>query len=341
MKSAVTALLVLFLTAALPPGAGAAEEPYELTVGAFAAPGSPWAKSWQRFKENVEARSDGRIKVKLLTGGEAGGEHTAMTYVRRNRLQVGGFTLAGTASVVPELDMLLSPFFYDSREQVDFIMDEYLFDTFQSLFAAKGLELLRWVEVGWLNVFGKQPVMRPEDIADKRMRIQASRAAEIFAESLDAETVQMSFGDLIPSLQTGLVFGGETNIILYSVTGLGNEAPHLTMTRHAYDTGTVVANREWMQSLPKDLAEIVRDAFPSSQKARAAVRRVSRALLAQVEDMGARKYELTEAQRQRWREATAENAHILIETIGGDAQTVYDRMLEGRARWRAMHGDGS
>ena len=321
--------------------AQAGDASYELTVGAFAAPGSPWAQQWQAFKRNVEGQTDSRVAVKLLTGGEAGGEAAAMTYVRRNRLQVGGFTLSGTASVVPELDILLSPFFYDSREQVDFIMDEYLFETFQALFAEKNLELLQWVEVGWLHMYGKRPVLTPDDMANKRMRIQASRAAETLAASLDAEMVQMKFGDLIPSLQTGLVFGGETNMVLYGVTGLANEASHLTLTRHAYDTGTVVANLEWMRSLPDPLAEAVRSGFPPSDQARAQVRAVAKALLGKVQADGATIHRLSPDQRQRWLAATDDNADVLIERIGGRAREIYARMVEGRARWRAMHGGGS
>ncbi|RMB12250.1 TRAP-type C4-dicarboxylate transport system substrate-binding protein [Eilatimonas milleporae] len=318
-------------------GAGPTPDtPVKVTVGAFAAPGSPWDKQWKHFKQQAEGRSGGALAVKLLTKGEAGGEATTMTYIRRNRMQFGGFTLAGVASVVPELDILLTPFFFADRQELDFVMDEYLLDTFQDLFAEKNLVLAYWVEVGWLHMYGKSPVLQPADMTGRRMRVQASRAAQVLAGSLGAEMLQMEFADLIPSLQTGLVFGGETNAVLYSLTGLANEAPHMTLTRHTYDTGVIVGNKTWLDGLPSDLRDILLTAFPPSDQARAQVRAMAKALLAKLAGQGITLHELSDEERAVWQRVTSNNYRTLIDQIGGRAQDIYDRMVEGRAHWRHM-----
>ncbi|MBL4893910.1 MAG: TRAP transporter substrate-binding protein DctP, partial [Emcibacter sp.] len=185
--------------------------PIKLTVGAFAAPGTPWDKDWQIFRQNLERQEadEPTFKVKLLIRGEAGGEPVTMTNIRRNRLQFGGFTIGGASAVIPELSVLLSPYIFDSVEELDFVMDNFMLDLFQPLFAAKGLVLIRWVEVGWLNMYGRKPLLIPKDAAGYRLRSQASEASQAMMASLGGDLLQMPFHDLVPALQTGLVEGGE------------------------------------------------------------------------------------------------------------------------------------
>lgn len=318
-----------------------AEPQTKITVGAFAAPGTPWDKDWQTFKKNAESRSAGGINVKLLIRAETGGEPITMSNIRRNRIQFGGFTIAGAAAVVPELSVLLSPFFFQDRQELDYVMDEHLLEVFRPLFAEKNLYLVRWVEVGWLNMYGRRPIKVPSDAAGYKLRSQASEASQILMTSLGGDMLQMPFQDLIPALQTGLVEGGETSMVLYGVTGLGKEAPHLTLTRHAYDTGVVVANYNWFKSLPKETQFLIENAFPTSDEARASVRGMTAFLLDRVrKDPAANVHELTDGERAAWVHATKDNYKAIIADVGGRSQSIYDAMVEGRKAHRASLAEG-
>ena len=62
----VGALLVLSLALV---GPAVAEDPeFLMEVGTVAPKGSPWADQLQRFKAEVQERTDGRLKVKLRLG---------------------------------------------------------------------------------------------------------------------------------------------------------------------------------------------------------------------------------------------------------------------------------
>lgn len=331
------------LSAYLLGGVVHADEPrVKVTVGAFAAPGSPWDKDWQTFKRNSEGRSNGDIDIKLLIRGETGGEPVTMSNIRRNRIQFGGFTIGGASAIVPELSMLLTPFFFENRAELDYVMDEHLLDVFQPLFAEKNLVLVRWVEVGWLNFFGKTPILRPEDARGYALRSQASEASQVLMTSLGGDMLQMPFPDLIPALQTGLVKGGDTNMVLYGITGLGKEAPHLTLTRHAYDTGVVVANYKWFSNLSPEDQDTIRNAFPTSDEARAGVREMTKSLGAMVEaDPDITVHTLSEEERAAWIDATAGNADLIAREVGGKSQMIYDAMIAGRADYRARLAAGT
>lgn len=336
-------LALAMVAAAISCGAAMAGEPaIKVTVGAFAAPGSPWDTDWQTFRSNAEGRSNGAVDVKLLIRGETGGEPITMSNIRRNRLQFGGFTIGGASAIVPELSMLLTPFFFENRAELDYVMDEHLLDVFQPLFAEKNLVLIRWVDVGWLNFYGKTPILRPEDARGYALRSQASEASQVLMKSLGGDMIQMPFPDLIPALQTGLVKGGDTNMVLYGITGLGKEAPHLTLTRHAYDTGVVVANYKWFSGLSDQDQRLIKDAFPTSNEARAGVRAMTESLGAKVmADPDITVHTLSDADRAAWIDATAQNAELIARDVGGRAQMIYDAMLAGRADYRTRLAAGT
>ena len=330
----ISVLGLMIALASLADPATASEKPYKLTVTAFAAPGTPWDADWLTFSAYLETNAGDRIELKLLIRGEAGGEPIMISNIRRNRTQFGGFTLSGAAAVIPELAVLTSPYLFAGEEELDFVMDEYMLEAFQPLFAAKGLTLVRWAETGWLNMYGRKPLILPGDARGYRLRSQASVSSQILARSLGGDLLQMPFQDLIPALQTGLVQGGETNVILYSLTGIAGEAPHYTMTRHSYDTGVVVASKTWFDALPADLQQIVADAFPPSPDSRAAVRAMSRALEKSLTEKNVQLHELTASQRAAWVDATRDNHLQIIRESGDRSQEIYDIILEARRHYR-------
>ncbi|PCI46224.1 MAG: hypothetical protein COB49_08835 [Alphaproteobacteria bacterium] len=318
-------------------GSAHGQDPIKLAVGAFAAPGTPWDTDWQTFRENLDRKVPGEpdFEVKLLIRGEAGGEPVTMTNIRRNRLQFGGFSIGGASAVIPELSVLLSPYVFDSVEELDFVMDNFMLDIFQPMFAAKGLVLIRWVEIGWLHMYGRKPLITPKDARGYRLRSQASEASQAVMASLKGDMLQMPFHDLIPALQTGLVEGGETNIVLYSVTGISHEAPHLVLTRHAYDTGMIVASKKWYDGLSPKSQQRVYDAFPSSDGARAGVRKMASALLGMLKAKPeVTVHDLSPEQLLLWKEALQDNHREIIRKIGGRAGEIYQAMMAARKIYR-------
>lgn len=307
----------------------------KLTAGAFAAPGSPWDMDWQQFSRDLTENSNGEAKVKLLIRAETGGEPATMSAIRRNRIQFGGFTLGGASAIVPELSMLLTPFFFDTFEELDYVMDEHLLKVFRPLFAEKNLFLVSWTDVGWAHFYGRRPILHPRDAEGYSLRSQASEASQILMQSLGGDMLQMPFSDVIPALQTGLVEGGETNIILYGITGLDGEAPHLTLTRHSYDSGVVVANYKWFMGLSEADQNMILESYPKPAASRVRIRGFAKRVDAAVRAKpNVTIHTLSADERQEWVNATKGNAERIIQEIGGKAAEVYQAMIEGRRDYR-------
>jgi len=307
-------------------------------IGAVTVPGTPWYDMWITFGRDLEAHPDNALPVRFYIMSELGSEESQLSQLRRGRLQMGGYSLQGAASVVPELSVLLAPFLFDSYEEIDFIMDQYLAPFFAEEFAARGIYLLAPAEVGWTSIYGKTPLLSPDDLRGRKMRSSKALASQYLIEAVGADMVPLPFPDIIPSLQTGLIHGGESGTVFYGIAGVPREAPHLTLTRHSFDTGVVVANLAWLNSLPSAQRQAVLDSMMPAAGNRSLTRAAERDILENPARYGIIIHEPGTEDLAAWRAATRANHQRIIASSGPKAQAVYDLIQTGKAAFRALTG---
>lgn len=328
---AVAALVVAGMSAA-PLPLLYAEEPAEgLLYGravAFAQPKSPWDDQWQLFKANVA--KDETIDLDYFVHGERGGEEQMMHDIRRGRAHLGGMSLQGLSSTIPELTVAMAPYIFSSTAEVDYVYDEFLLDFFNELFAEKGLMILQWVEVGWTNLYTNgEPVVRPADARGMKLRGSPNVAARYFLEALDADSIPLSSADLVPALQTGLINGGLSSTVFHFFV-TRRYSTDFTLTRHSYDTGAVVVHKAWFDAASESQRETLRNAWPPSEEARAAVRNLVQFALDTMREEGIAIHELDENELARWRAATQDVTPRIIANVGGRAQAAYEAIERGK-----------
>ena len=307
-------------------------------VASLSAPGTPWHDEWLRFQQRVESRPDAGIELDMFITGQLGSEETVLSNLRRGRVQIGGFSLHGLATVVPELSVLLTPYLFDSRAEVDFIIDNYVTDIFNELFAEQGLSLLRWSEVGWNHIFCREPVLTPGDIQGVKIRASSAIGPQVFARRVGADNVPVAYAELITALQTGLLDCGQGGIGLYALSGIGREAPQLTLTYHIFDTGLIVANRDWLNSLPAEQRTVLLGSIESAEDSRRLLRAALQSILDEkLAELGVTVHELSPEQQALWRTAATGSHEEVLETTGGRAREVYDLIMAGK---RAFHTTG-
>jgi len=333
---------VLLLAALCAGGCGqnrqteADEEKLVVVVGAAGAINTPWHEGWLRFEQRVKEAAHPGLELQLFVNGQLGTEETIMANVRRGRVQYAGTSLHGTSSVVPELSVILAPYLFESYAEVDFVTDNYLTPLFTEMLAERGLTFLQWSEVGWNHVYCREPRLEPEAFRGVKMRASTAIAPQVFTETIGASNIPLPFDETLPALQTGLVECGQSGAGQYLLSGIAEEAPHYMLTRHAYDSGVQYANSQWYESLPEEARAVLLEALDDQQENRAIVRRaVAEQEREWQQDGRVAFHALSEAQRERWRQA-AKGAHkILLERIGGRAGEVYDRILAGKAEFAA------
>ena len=141
-------LTICFSTVMMPVHVEAGDAEYVIKFGTVAPDNTPWANHLKKIKTRVEKASGGRIKYKLFLGGAMGGEVEMVRSLRRGRLQCFGGSTAAVAegAAIPELQILELPYLFESFEEVDYILDNVVYDDFKTILKAKGFYMAYWMK---------------------------------------------------------------------------------------------------------------------------------------------------------------------------------------------------
>ena len=325
----LTILFTIVLFVAVP--SEGAEDDYLGTVGAATFPGDIGERIWLDYEKTVLARSEGKIRLRMLIRGETGGEESRMPSLLRGRVHVSSFSDSGMSRVVPEFGLLAAPFLFNSLEEVHFVVDNYLKQPYAELAADKGFVVLNWQDVGWLNIYGGKPLLAPADTSGYRMRSLQSSASVLFLQAIGADVIHIQRTELVSSLQTGLVEGGESSLVLYASGGEAEYAGHMTRTRHARQFGFSIVNRRWFERLSPSDQNIIATSFGPESAQRGMAVDLLRDEETRLSKMGAAVHELTDDQRNQFRERALPNQRKLVDEIGGQAPEIMDIIALGRA----------
>ncbi len=325
------AVLVLGTAACEPRG-----EATVITIGGTTTANTPGEAQWLGFKRAVEEASQGRIRMRPLIYGQLGSEEQLLSGLRRGRIQFANLSAQVTSTVVPELALMYAPYLFDDEAEADYVYDYYLTEVFRELLAAKDMHLVTWYEIGFHHVYGKQPILMPADARGVRFRVSSSLNARLFAEALGADVIPLGYGEIVSALQTGLISAGENSVSLYARTGIAGEAPHLTMTGHAFGVSVIVSRKQWWDGLPRGTRQLLTDSFPSIEQSRRAIRTQTVADLKAGEELGIVVHRLDAGQREAWRTAQAGVTEQLIRALGGRSREIYERILETKAEFQRV-----
>lgn len=311
----------------------AAQDRKVMTVGAFTAPNTPWDENWKGVSAAFEANKALGLDLELLVRGETGSSEERLNSLRRNRLQFVSAPLGSGAAMIPELAVLQLPFMFDSTPEADFVLDEYALPRFQKMFAEKGITFLRWTEAGSNHLFGDRPFLTPDSVKSFPMRVQTTKSSSVYFERLEADAVYMGSNDILQSLQTGLIDGGEAVTIFYWMTGIYREATHFTMTGHAIEPSSILLNKRFWDGLTPEQKNLVSTAYPGPKEARNRVREWMVEVEEDLPNLGVTMHHLSDDQRDIWQTQARSSYDPILDSIGGEAEDIYNLVLEGKAAY--------
>ncbi len=232
-----------------------------LRLGTVLAPDDPMGVGLEKFKAEVEAATNGEVKVEVFHNSQLG-DTTEMLDQARVGANVGTVTdVARLSSFVPSLAIMSAPFLFDTYEQADtFALSEDYLAWGDELKEKSGLVMLasNWYQ-GPRHLLTQKPVSAPGDLAGVRMR---TIGAPIWVETIramGAEPTPMAWGEVYSALQLGALDGAEAQPTAITGAKLHEVVKNVTRTGHIQlVTALVIGADTWDQISPEH-QQIVRD----------------------------------------------------------------------------------
>lgn len=218
-----------------------------------------------KFAEEVEAKSGGTIKIDIQAGGVLGSENDVLDTMLGGggTIQMSRISAFALTSYGGEKSMLLSlPYTFVNREHFwafadSDLADEFLLEPHEN---GSGVRGLFYGEEGFRHFFTKNEISGMEDLAGMKLRVSNDPVMNGLVESLGANPVVVSFGELYSALQTGVADGAEQPIANYKSNAFPEVAPNMILDGHTLGAIQVIITDEAWDSLTADQQNILMEA---------------------------------------------------------------------------------
>lgn len=195
------------------------------------------------FKKEVEARSNGDIKVNIYPQGQLGSDKQMIDGSRAGIVDLAMVGLNNYNGLMPESAAFTLPFMFPNRETAYKVLDGEPGKEVLAKFEKFGLKGLGFPENGYRNMTNNEkPIRTPADVKGLQMRVNGSKALNDMFNELGANPQQLPVSELYTALETGVVDSQDHPISVTLSFKFNEVQKYLSLTQHAYSPLVLTMN---------------------------------------------------------------------------------------------------
>ena len=232
---------------------------YTIKFATLAPEGSTWMKVMDELNSAVQEATNGEVVFKIYPGSIQGDEKDVLRKIRLGQLHSAGFTGVALGEILPEARILDSPMLFKTHEEVDHITS-LLYEDFSRRFEEEGYVLLGWTEVGFVYVFGNDPILSMEDLKGTKMWMwEGDPVAEATFNALGVSPIPLSITDVLTSLQTNLIEAVYASPLACVTLQWYTRVKYMMDYPLADAAGAVLVSKKMFDKIPVEYQTILRD----------------------------------------------------------------------------------
>jgi tripartite ATP-independent transporter DctP family solute receptor len=230
----------------------------------------------EKFKEVVEAKSGGKIKVNLFPGGTLGSDQANVSALQGGTLEMVSMNSGILANLVKPFAIFDFPFMFNNSAEADAVVDGPFGQKMHAKLEEKGLVGLGYYELGFRNITNsKRPITKVEDIAGLKLRVIPNPINVDWVKALDANPTPLPWPEVYAALEQKAVDGQENPVATIWGAKLHEVQKYMTLTNHQYNPQSVVISKKFWDTLSADEKKIIGEAVAESTKFQRAQARAS------------------------------------------------------------------
>jgi len=286
----------------------------------------------QEFKRRIEARSDGAIEIEVYPYGSLGTSSQITEMLQSGALELAFASPGHLADAIPEVGVFTLHFVLSDDDELNrqVLSHPDLYALLRDPYREEDLELLAVVQEGWMVWSGDRPLRTPADFEGFRIRTMTSPILVESYRAYGANPTPMPYAEVYSGLQLGQIDGQVNPIFAIEEMSFYEEQDYLTSGRHAQFVATVAGSRRWFENLTdaqRGMVESVRDELVEWID-REQIRYNAERLQTILDEGGTEWIELTDEERDAFRQASLGVREIYVEQAGERGQEILDTLLD-------------
>lgn len=280
---------------------------YTIKVGYIGSETHPTMQAMKTFAEEVEAGTQGKVKVELYPNAQLGGDRELCEGVQMGTIQMAIPSTSALAGFDKRIQVLDLPYLFTTREAAFEAVDGELGEKLNGYLADKGFAVIGYQENGFRHVTNsKHPIKTPDDLKGLKIRTMENPMHIAFFKELGANPTPMSWGELYTALQQGTVDAEENPYAMIDDGKFYEVQKYVSETGHVFSYEILIANKKFMDKLPEDIRKVVVDAgHKAVMTQRESLKKEEAAFKEKVTKAGLIANELTPEEKKPFVEATS------------------------------------
>ncbi|MET3505731.1 TRAP transporter substrate-binding protein [Halalkalibacter oceani] len=244
------------------------EETFVIRASNFFAETQTTGQALNKFAEEVAALSDGRVEVQAFHNAELGDHAESIEGTLSGAIEM---TEAGNSGLdqfgVKGISITEMPYLFDdfddfktimNNDEVRALMEEYI--------EAQGFKLIGYRYFGPRHTLANKPLRTIEDYQGVNLRAPEFDITVEMMKAWGATPTIIPLTEVYNAIQTGVADGFEGPFTTILSNQSYEVAKYVHLTNHIFYPGYLLMNKEYFDSLPADIQEVILEAGRISEE---------------------------------------------------------------------------
>jgi tripartite ATP-independent transporter DctP family solute receptor len=236
------------------------EKTYLIKIGQGQTAGEPQVKAMELFKEIVEAKTAGKIRVEVYPNNQLGNQRDVTEGIQLGTIQMASIS-SPMAGFVPESNLFELPFLFENRDHFYAVLNSEIGEGLKPAFARRGFILLGYFDVGVRHIMTvTQPIHDFDETEGLKIRTMENPVHLDSFRAFGANPIPMAYGELYTALEQGVIDGAEAANTNYYAKKFFEPAPYWAQVGWIHLVEYVIVSRYFFERLPDEYKTIIEDA---------------------------------------------------------------------------------
>lgn len=241
-----------------------AADPIVIKYSHVVAENTPKGQSAIKFKELVEQRLGGKVKVEVFPNSQLFNDDTVLPAMLLGDVQLAAPSLSKFDKYTSQLPVFDLPFLFKDIPAAERFQSGPAGQKLLMSMEKKGLIGLGYLHNGMKQLSANKPLKVPADAKGLKFRIQTSDVLEAQFQAIGAVPLKKAFSEVFTLLQTKAVDGQENTWSNIYSQKYHEVQEYFTESNHGLIDYMVVTSTSFWNGLPKDVRGTVKQCLDES-----------------------------------------------------------------------------
>ncbi|MFY0543889.1 TRAP transporter substrate-binding protein [Brevibacillus sp. H7] len=244
---------------------GEAKPSYTLKLAHITPPTHMWHLAAEKFKEELDKRSGGRMKLEIYPSSQLGTEADMVQQIGAGSVDFGFITAAYLSSRSPSFAAWFTPYAFKDLQAANEARKTEIAKKILGTLEQQGLVGLDYLFAGQrVMLFKDKEVLKPEDMAGLKLRVTPSPPLQDFYKSTGASTEGLPLPEVYSAVQTGVIDGMDMDLDATITNKYYEVVKYGAVTNHMVWPAVAMVSKVTFDKMPDEDKQIIREAIDAA-----------------------------------------------------------------------------